>query len=159
MAEVEEAPVQPLEALTSMASSSLHQELILQHYRNSRKRGAIESPDLEGCGTNPVCGDEIRLQLQLDGDRIVTARFQGHGCSISQAAASMMAQLIEGLTLADAATLHERFVQLLRGDRAAASDALLGDLRALAGVARFPARTRCALVPWDALVSAKEVTR
>ncbi|MEX2581906.1 MAG: SUF system NifU family Fe-S cluster assembly protein, partial [Gemmatimonadota bacterium] len=120
-----------------MATPSLHQELILQHYRKSKRRGRMDAPDVERALTNPVCGDEVTVQLRLDGDRIAEVRFHGHGCTISQAAASMMAQQIEGLTLDEASTRLARFREMLQGDDAAAADPSLGDLRALAGVSRL----------------------
>src|SRR5690606_21890044 len=91
---------QSLEALMPDLQA-LYQELILQHYRNPRNRGDLDTADVEIAMNNPVCGDEITLRLQMDGPAIGRARFTGHGCSISQASASMMAQQIEGKTLAE----------------------------------------------------------
>lgn len=87
---------------------SLHQELILRHYRRAENRGSLEDPDVETRMNNPTCGDEITLQLRLVGDRIDAVRFAGQGCAISQASASMMAQQLEGKSLADAEALHAR---------------------------------------------------
>jgi nitrogen fixation NifU-like protein len=130
---------------------SLYQELILQHYRNPRNRGEMEDADVEIAMNNPVCGDQIVLQLRLV-DRVIEAvRFQGQGCSISQASASMMAQLLEGASLDEADAIAARFLEMMHGDTEAARDRKLGDLRALAGVARFPARVKCALLAWNAL--------
>ncbi|MEX2571505.1 MAG: SUF system NifU family Fe-S cluster assembly protein [Gemmatimonadota bacterium] len=137
-----------------MDISSLYQELILQHYRAPRNRGRIEQPTREVAMNNPVCGDEITLQLRLTGDRIDEVRFEGHGCSISQAAASMMTQLLVGQTLAEGERLAERFTQMMHGDAEAARDPEMGDLRALAGVAKFPVRVKCALLAWNAFEEA-----
>ena len=134
-----------------MNLQSLYQELILQHYRNPRNRGALPAPDVEIAMHNPVCGDEITLQLGVSGDRIEMARFQGQGCSISQASASMMTLQLEGKTLVDARVLMARFTQLMHGDGEAANDRTLGDLRALSGVAKFPVRVKCTLLAWNAL--------
>jgi nitrogen fixation NifU-like protein len=139
---------------------SLYQELILQHYRSPRNRGELDAPDVEIAMRNPVCGDEITLQLRIRDDRIEKARFHGQGCSISQASASMMTQLLEGKSLAEADAAAARFTEMMHGSEEAARDRALGDLRALAGVSRFPARVKCALLAWNALQEAeKELTR
>jgi nitrogen fixation protein NifU and related proteins len=139
-----------------MDLNSLYQELILQHYRKPKNRGTLEAADAEVTMNNPVCGDQITLQLGLEGDTIAAARFSGQGCAISQASASMMAHLLEGKTVEEAAELQERFTRVMHGDEEAARDRSLGDLRALAGVAKFPVRVKCALLAWNAL---EEATR
>lgn len=132
--------------------ASLYQELILDHYRRPRNRGELPDADREAHMRNPTCGDEIRLQLRLGEDaRIEDARFTGEGCSISQAAVSMMTQLVKGRTVDEAGRLAERFTRMMHGDEEAARDRELGDLRALAGVAKFPVRVKCALLGFDAL--------
>lgn len=135
---------------------SLYQELILQHYRSPRNRGALEDPDVEIAMNNPVCGDEITLALRVRDGVIEAARFTGQGCSISQASASMMTQLLEGRSLAEADAIAARFLQMMHGDREAARDRALGDLRALEGVSKFPARVKCALLPWNAFQEAEK---
>jgi nitrogen fixation protein NifU and related proteins len=137
-----------------MSLQSLYQELILQHYRKPRNRGELENPDAEIAMNNPVCGDEITLRLRVEEGTIAQARFVGHGCSISQASASMMTQQLEGKTLEEARALSARFTQMMHGDPGAATDRALGDLRALAGVSKFPVRIKCALLPWNALSEA-----
>jgi nitrogen fixation NifU-like protein len=117
--------------------SSLYQQLILEHYRNP-----------------PVCGDEIRLQLRIEGDEIAEAKFVGQGCSISQAAVSMMTTLLQGRKLDEAGELAGRFTEMMHGDEEAAKDRALGDLRALQGVSKFPVRIKCALLGFDALQEA-----
>lgn len=132
--------------------AATYQELILDHYRRPRNRGPMPRPDAKGELRNPLCGDEVAVALMLDPTgRITDARFTGSGCSISQASASMLTQLVKGRTLAEAATVKMRFIELLGGDAAAAADASLGDLRAMAGVARVPMRVKCALLAWRAL--------
>jgi nitrogen fixation NifU-like protein len=140
------APHPPLE--------SLYQQLILDHYRRPRNRGELPEKTVEVHMANPVCGDEIRLQLRIEGDVVRAVRFVGQGCSISQASISMMTGLLEGKTLADADAVAGRFTRLMHGDDAVAGDRALGDLRALKGVAKFPVRIKCALLGFDALLEA-----
>jgi nitrogen fixation NifU-like protein len=134
--------------------NSLYQQLILEHYRNPRNKSELDEKTVEVHLANPVCGDEIRLQLRIDGDHIAEARFVGHGCSISQAAVSMMTTLLKGRSLDDADALAKRFTQMMHGDPEAAKDKALGDLRALQGVSKFPVRIKCALLGFDALQEA-----
>lgn len=133
---------------------TLFQELILEHYKRPRNRGKLEGANAEAHKLNPSCGDEIRLQLRLEDGRIAGARFTGDGCSISQASVSMMTQLLKEKTPAEARALADRFKALMHGDAEAARDRALGDLRALAGVSKFPVRVRCAMLAWDALAEA-----
>ena len=134
--------------------SALYQELILDHYRRPRNKGALDDATHSVSLNNPLCGDEIDLQLRVDGDVIKEARFVGRGCSISQAAASMMTQLLKDQSIPHALALADRMSAMMRGDQAAAQDKTLGDLRALAGVSKFPVRIKCALLPWNALTDA-----
>lgn len=135
---------------------SLYQELILQHHRHPKNRGSIETPSVEIAMKNPVCGDEITLQLAVEDGVVTAARFTGQGCSISQASASMMTQRIEGRTLEETRSLARLFTRLMHGDAEAANDRSLGDLRALTGVAKFPRRVKCALLAWNALDEAEK---
>jgi nitrogen fixation NifU-like protein len=137
------------------ALGALYQELILDHYRRPRHRGEMESPDVEVRMNNPTCGDEIVLQLRVRDGTVEEVRFAGQGCSISQASASMMAQQVAGKPLAEADALAARFKEMLHGGAEAAKDRALGDLRALAGVAKFPVRVRCAMLAWNALEEAE----
>jgi nitrogen fixation protein NifU and related proteins len=131
--------------------AALYQELILDHYRRPRNKGALERADAHVARKNPLCGDEIELQLRFDDGRIAEAKFGGRGCSISQASASMMTELVRGKTPEEVHALLERFVELLGGSAEAATDARLGDARALSGVSRIPARKPCAAMAWKAL--------
>ncbi len=140
------------------ALNSLYQQLILEHYRHPHNKAELADKTVEIHMHNPVCGDEIRLQLRVEGDRIEEARFSGQGCSISQAAVSMMTDLLKGKSLSDADGLAKRFTELMHGDEAAAKDRSLGDLRALQGVSKFPVRVKCALLGFDALQEALEKT-
>ena len=132
--------------------SALYQEMILDHYRRPRNKGTLENPDASVEMKNPLCGDEIGLQVAFDGDQITDVKFSGRGCSISQASASMMTQLLKGKTRAEIDSIRTRFRDLMLGAAEATDE--LGPLRALAGVARFPARVKCALLAWNALESA-----
>jgi nitrogen fixation protein NifU and related proteins len=105
---------------------------------------------------NPLCGDEITLQVAFAGEGVADLRFSGRGCSISQASASMMTQLVKGKSTGEIDALRKRFRELMLGDQSAVSDEKLGSLRALSGVARFPARVKCALLAWNALESVME---
>ena len=134
--------------------SSLYQQLILEHYRNPRNKLELDEKTVEIHMANPVCGDEIRLQLRIEDDRIAEATFVGQGCSISQASVSMMTTLLKGRSLDDADELAKRFTRMMHGDAAAAKDKALGDLRALQGVSKFPVRIKCALLGFDALQEA-----
>jgi nitrogen fixation NifU-like protein len=141
------------------ALNSLYQQLILEHYRSPRNKAELPERTVEIHMANPVCGDEIRLQLQIDGDRIVEARHVGQGCSISQAAVSMMTHLIKEKSLSEAEGLAERFTAMMHGDEEVAKDRTMGDLRALKGVSKFPVRIKCALLAFDALQEAIKKTK
>ena len=139
---------------TTPALGSLFQELILDHYKRPRNKGELENPDASVHMRNPSCGDEVRLQLRIRDGIIADARFVGEGCSISQSSISMMTQLVKGKSVADALALAQRFTAMMRGDAEAAKDRAMGDLRSLAGVAKFPVRVKCALLGWNALEEA-----
>jgi nitrogen fixation protein NifU and related proteins len=114
----------------------------------------MEDPTAVVHMNNPTCGDEVVLRVKLDGDTITDARFEGTGCSISQASISMMTQLLKGKSVAEAVVAMRRFTEMMHGDAEAARDKQLGDLRALAGVSKFAARVKCALLGWNALEEA-----
>jgi nitrogen fixation NifU-like protein len=132
-----------------MALEDLYQEIILDHYRSPRNRGACEGCDLSAHHVNPLCGDELDLGLQLDDrGRIGRIAFQGLGCSISQASASMMTERVKGETLERALAIAEAVRRMMHGEPPSED---LGDMMALEGVSRFPVRVKCALLPWMAL--------
>ncbi len=136
---------------SSAELAALYQEMILDHYRRPRNKGKLEKPDAAAEMRNPLCGDEIDLQVSFSGDTIGDLMFSGRGCSISQASASMMTQIVKGKSTAEIDSIRNRFRELMLGDTTAATDARLGSLRALSGVSRFPARVKCALLAWNAL--------
>jgi nitrogen fixation NifU-like protein len=144
--------------MSDLNLSSLYQQLILDHYRNPRNKGELPEKTVEIHMANPVCGDEIRLQLRIENERIVEARHVGQGCSISQASVSMMTQLLKGKGLADAEGIARRFTEMMHGSEEAARDRSMGELRALQGVSKFPVRIKCALLSFDALQEAIKAT-
>jgi nitrogen fixation protein NifU and related proteins len=139
---------------SSAEVGALYQEMILDHYRRPRNKGTLDNPDASVEMKNPLCGDEIELQVAFDGDGIADLKFSGRGCSISQASASMMTQMVKGKSAAEIDVLRSQFRDLMLGDSSLAEDPQLGSLRALSGVARFPARVKCALLAWNALETA-----
>ena len=140
---------------------ALYQQLILDHYRNPRNRGELESDGntVEIHVRNPTCGDEIRLQLRVEEDRIQDIKFLGDGCSISQAAVSMMTTILKGKELDEAFGVARRFTGMMHGDEEAVRDPALGNLRSLAGVSKFPVRVKCALLGFEALQEAMKKSR
>jgi nitrogen fixation NifU-like protein len=132
-----------------MSLGDLYREVIMDHYQHPRNRGHLEHADIDVGLNNPSCGDEIELTVALDGEgRVADVRFQGSGCSISMAAASMMTEAIKGRSLGEALALAERFKAFLRHEEAGQD---LGDLAALEGVSRFPMRVKCATLAFNAL--------
>ena len=130
----------------------VYQDVILAHYKNPRNRGTIQDPDIQYREFNPICGDEVVLQLRLKDGRITEVGSHGDGCSITQASASMMTELLKGKMLEEAERLSESFRQMM-GGHSPSEDELrqLGDLEALRGVRKFPVRIKCALLAWSAL--------
>lgn len=137
---------------------ALYQELILEHNRRPRNYRVMDGADRMVESHNPLCGDALTLWLKLDGERVVDASFQGSGCAISRASASLMTDAVKGKTRAEAESLFTTFHDLVTGklnaETDAAAKAALGSLRALGGVARFPIRVKCASMAWHALRSA-----
>jgi nitrogen fixation protein NifU and related proteins len=143
------------------ALEDLYREIILDHYRSPRNRGELPAPPaVFAQGHNPLCGDEITVYLQLDGDRVSDVRVDGQGCSISQSSASMMSQAIKGRTVDEVRALVRRFKGMMSiedadGDEdAPAVEVSLGDLEALQGVVKFPVRIKCATLAWNTLLQA-----
>ena len=142
---------QPIDRSIPDALNALYQEVILDHYRRPRNKGVLEGATHAVTMNNPLCGDVIELMLIVEADRVSDARFAGRGCSISQAAASMMTARLKGLTVDEARELAAKFTRLLHGEPKLAEDTELGDLRALAGVSKFPVRIKCALLGFNCL--------
>jgi len=129
----------------------VYQELILDHYKSPRCKGVLLNPDRKIDLNNPLCGDQISLTMKFSGDTISEIAFDGHGCSISQATASIMAELLRGKTKADARRLSGLFRGMIKSQ--IEGDALndLGDALALENVKRHSARIKCALLAWDCI--------
>ena len=132
---------------------ALYREVVLDHHRRPRGRTAVPRVDARAHGFNPVCGDEVLLNIALDGDRVAGVQLDGHGCAICTASGSMMAEMIPGRAIADAERTAEGFRAVMHGHPLPA-DADLGDLEALEGVQRFPVRVKCAMLPWVTLLDA-----
>lgn len=125
----------------------LYQEIILDHYRRPRNRGHVPSADWRARDSNPLCGDEIEVSGRLADGRLVEVKFDGHGCSICLASASIMTQKLLGKTPAEAVAFIENFQRMMRGEIPFGGREL-GDLKALEGVLKFPVRVKCATLPW-----------
>ena len=131
---------------------ALYRDIILKHYRNSSDRVAIDEPDIEYDEYNPICGDRVVIQLKVKDARIEESSFHGEGCSISQASASIMADILTGKTLEEALRLAEGFRHMMQAGASSGADQVkLGDLAALQAVRKFPVRIKCALLGWTAL--------
>jgi nitrogen fixation NifU-like protein len=133
----------------------LYKEVILDHYRAPRNKGQLDPHDVALERNNPLCGDEIELFLKFDGENLAGIAFDGKGCSISQASASMMTEKVKGLSAKDAATLAENIKSMMAGE-SEGDQATLGDLVSLKGVVKYPVRIKCALLGWNTLVEALE---
>jgi nitrogen fixation protein NifU and related proteins len=127
----------------------LYQELILDHYRRRRGEGTLDRPSVAVDQHNPLCGDEVHLELLIDDGRVTQVAHTGQGCSISQASVSMMTEALRGKTLDEALGAVEHFRLVMHGDEAG-DEERLGDAIALEGVARYPVRVKCALLGWMA---------
>jgi nitrogen fixation NifU-like protein len=134
-----------------MDLESLYQEIILDHYKHPRGKGLRDPYAVEVHHVNPTCGDEITLRVQLDGDKVVDVSYDGQGCSISQASASMLFEQLVGQTVGDDLATTDAFQELMQGRGQVEPDEdVLGDAVAFAGVAKYPARVKCALLAWMA---------
>lgn len=140
--------------------SDLYQELIIDHNRRPRNRRKLETADRRAEGFNPLCGDKVTIYLAIEDDVVKEAAFEGSGCAISTASASLMTESLKGKTVAEVRALFERFHALLTGERKADGDQRgapsLGKLAAFSGVARFPARVKCATLAWHTVNAALE---
>ena len=132
----------------------LYQEVILDHYRKPRNFGLLPEANRSAEGHNPLCGDHVFVHLRLKGETIDDVKFQGKGCAISTASASMMTEAVRGKTRGEAETLFERFHALVTG--ADGKSAGLGKLEAFGGVSEFPLRVKCASLAWHTLKAALE---
>ncbi|QQS43048.1 MAG: SUF system NifU family Fe-S cluster assembly protein [Acidobacteriota bacterium] len=135
--------------------SELYQEVILDHNKNPRNFREIENADRWADGNNPLCGDQLRVFVDLEGDVVKDVSFVGSGCAISKASASMMTQVLKGKTRAEAEVLFDEFHKMVTGQLDPESEEThLGKLRIFAGVLEFPARVKCASLSWHTVNAA-----
>ncbi len=135
------------------ASEEMYQAVIIEHARSPRNYKVLAAPSHHCDGRNPLCGDEVSLDLSIDAEgRITDVGFQGQGCAISKASASMMTAAIKGRTVTEARELFERFHALLTGEPV--DEAALGKLVAFKGVAAYPIRVKCATMAWHVMMDA-----
>ena len=131
----------------------LYQQLIVDHSRSPRNCRVIEGADLSAEGYNPLCGDHVTLYVRLNGDRVADISFQGNGCAISTASASLLTEVLRGKTRAEAEALFNSFHDLVTGGEAPEAPSL-GKLRVFSGVSGFPVRVKCATLVWHTLKAA-----
>jgi nitrogen fixation protein NifU and related proteins len=146
-----------------MKVEELYQEIILDHYRGRHHSGLREPYDAEVHHVNPTCGDEVRLRVHLEGDTVADVSYEAVGCSISQASTSVMSDLVIGQEVAYDLDLYEEFLTMMQGKGQVEPDEeRLEDGIAFAGVAKFPARVKCALIGWsafrDAVMRARSIS-
>jgi len=134
----------------------LYQEVILEHSKAPRNYRELKPADHKAEGYNPLCGDRFTIYLQMEGDSIRDIGFQGSGCAISKASASMMTQALKGKTKAEAEDLFHRFHDVVTGQSANGNEANLGKLAVFGGVSEFPMRVKCATLAWHTLEAALE---
>jgi nitrogen fixation NifU-like protein len=132
----------------------LYQEVILDHYKRPRNFGPLQGADHTAEGYNPLCGDQVKVSVRLEDDRVADLHFEGAGCAISTASASLMTEAIKGKTVEEAEELFQRYHGLVSGKIAPDDDEDLGKLEALAGVRDYPVRIKCATLAWHALRAA-----
>lgn len=146
-----------------MNLESMYQDIILDHYKRPHGRGLRDPFDAESFQVNPTCGDEVTLRLKLDGDKVADVSYEGQGCSISQASTSVLTDLVVGHSVGEALKTMDAFVELMQGrGKVEPDEDVLEDGIAFAGVAKYPARVKCALLGWmafkDALVRTDRAT-
>jgi nitrogen fixation NifU-like protein len=134
--------------------TDLYQQIIVEHNRSPRNFKKLDDANRTAEGNNPLCGDRIELFVKLDGDRVADIGFQGKGCAISQASASLMTGAVKGKTVAEAQALFTQFHGMVMSDPASPADQSLGKLAAFAGVRQFPSRVKCANLSWHTLHAA-----
>lgn len=132
----------------------LYQEVILDHNKRPRNFGRLDAATHQAEGYNPLCGDRVTVYLEVDGDRVAAIRFDGSGCAISTASASVMTEMVKGKSRAEVEAIFHRFHDLLTTESGEAAAAELGKLAVFAGVKEFPIRVKCATLVWHTLLAA-----
>lgn len=135
-----------------MALDDLYQEIILEHYKKPRNLGLLSNADIKVEGKNPFCGDEVEIALKIDKNNVENATFEGSGCAISQASASLMTEKIKGKSIIEVRNLISEFRKLVKGEDTKVNPEDLEELLALQGVSEFPSRIKCALLAWNTLL-------
>ncbi|WP_121640090.1 Fe-S cluster assembly sulfur transfer protein SufU [Virgibacillus sp. Bac330] len=130
---------------------TLYRQVIMDHYKNPRNKGNLDGDTLTVDMNNPTCGDRIQLNMQVEDGVVKDAKFEGEGCSISMASASMMTQAIKGLEVEKALKMSEMFSKMMLGEDVDTTGLDVGDIEALQGVSKFPARIKCATLCWKAM--------
>ncbi|RID82757.1 SUF system NifU family Fe-S cluster assembly protein [Peribacillus asahii] len=130
---------------------TLYRQVIMDHYKKPRNKGILEDGSLTVDMNNPTCGDRIRLMMKVEEDKVVDVKFEGEGCSISMSSASMMTEAIKGKDIKTAMKLSHIFSEMIQGKEYDEEDLDLGDIEALQGVSKFPARIKCATLAWKAM--------
>ncbi|WP_416147107.1 Fe-S cluster assembly sulfur transfer protein SufU [Salipaludibacillus sp. HK11] len=130
---------------------TLYRQVIMDHYKNPRNRGELEGDTLKINMNNPTCGDRIQLQMNVEDGKIADAKFVGEGCSISLSSASMMTMAVKGLSVEEALKMSGMFSDMMLGKDVDTEEFDLEDIEALKGVAKFPARIKCATLAWKAM--------
>ncbi len=139
-----------MSAFNNTNLDTLYRQVIMDHYKNPRNRGVLEDETLTIDMNNPTCGDRIRLTLKVEDGKVLDAKFEGEGCSISMSSASMMTQAIKGQSIEISLKLSKIFSDMIQGKEY--DDSIdLGDIEALQGVSKFPARIKCATLAWKAM--------
>ncbi len=137
-----------------MSTDDLYQEVILDHYRAPRNFGALPSATAHAEGHNPLCGDRVTVYVQVEGDQVRAIRFEGSGCAISTASASVMTDALSGRSRAEVQALFAAFHALVRGEPQPAGAPPLGKLAVFSGVSDYPTRVKCAVLVWHTLQAA-----
>jgi nitrogen fixation NifU-like protein len=135
-----------------MALDDLYQDILLDHYKNPRNHGPLTDADSTIDAKNPFCGDEVKLHVKFEGDRLADIHFEGQGCVISQASVSLLTQYAKGRSIPEIRDLADTFSRLVRGEDVDVDEQGLEELHALEGVADYPTRVKCATLAWNALV-------
>ncbi|MBU0508397.1 SUF system NifU family Fe-S cluster assembly protein [bacterium] len=130
-----------------------YSEILLDHYRLPRNKGRLEHPTVTVEGVNPLCGDELTFDLEIEGDRLTRVTFDGKGCAISLASASMLTEILQGKTLSEVEKWIGNFRSFIR-EGAAPNGVDLGELAALEGISKLPVRVKCATLPWTTIEEA-----
>ena len=136
-------------------TEDLYQEMILDHYKSPRNFGKLDAPDSEIEGRNPLCGDHLVLQVRFEGDQMAEVAFEGSGCAISTASASVMTEVVRGMTRSEFGQFFEAFHAMVTGG-VSDTEVDLGKLAVFGGVSKFPARVKCAVLAWHTAKAAVE---